>query len=106
MSRFIDKTVEEKRIYIEQGALRKGLAPTVIEKDFWVCWILKKLFSLPGLSEHLIFKGGTSLSKIYGLIQRFSEDIDISIDRAFLGFHGEADPLAAKSRTAIVGNIS
>jgi predicted nucleotidyltransferase component of viral defense system len=52
----------------------------VVEKDFWVCWTLKQLFEHPVLSKQLIFKGGTSLSKVYGLIDRFSEDIDLVLD--------------------------
>ena len=100
MDDFAELPAEEKLVYIEQGSLRLGLAQTVVEKDYWVCWLLRKLFSLPNISGHLIFKGGTSLSKIFGLIQRFSEDIDVSIDREFLGFQGETDPLTIQSRTA------
>lgn len=51
--------------------------PAVVEKDFWVTWILSKIFLDPFMSTHLVFKGGTSLSKVYGLIERFSEDIDL-----------------------------
>jgi len=54
--------------------------PAVIEKDFWVTWILSKIFQDPFLSKHLVFKGGTSLSKVYGLIERFSEDIDLVLN--------------------------
>ncbi len=60
-------------------------SPSLIEKDFWVCWLLRRLFLL----DHkvpMIFKGGTSLSKAYRVIRRFSEDIDLSLDRASLGF--------------------
>lgn len=73
----------------------------VIEKDFWVCWTLGEIFSLPEFGQHMTFKGGTSLSKVYGLIDRFSEDIDLSFHREFLGFGGEADPVNAtgKERT-------
>jgi predicted nucleotidyltransferase component of viral defense system len=46
-----------------------------------VCWTLRELFSLPGIGEHLIFKGGTSLSKVWRAIARFSEDIDVSLSR-------------------------
>lgn len=68
-----------------------------MEKDFWVCWTLKELFGLPGIGEHLVFKGGTSLSKVYKIIERFSEDIDVSIDREFLGFGGANEPEAGGS---------
>ena len=60
----------------------------IIEKDWWVTAVLRALFILP-YAKHLSFKGGTSLSKCYGLIRRFSEDIDIAIDREYLGFSGQ-----------------
>ena len=77
---------------------RRGLLPLVIEKDFWVCWTLGRLFSLPRFSPYLLFKGGTSLSKVYGVIHRFSEDIDLSLSPVCLGL-GLADPEQAASNT-------
>ncbi len=74
---------------------RRGLNTEIIEKDFWVCWTLKRLFTLPNPPAGLLFKGGTSLSKVFGVIERFSEDVDLSFDRAGLGFGGESDPLNA-----------
>ena len=59
----------------------------IIEKDWWVTQVLRAVFSLP-YAEHLSFKGGTSLSKCWHIIDRFSEDIDIAINRDFLGFGG------------------
>ena len=70
----------------------------IVEKDFWVCWTLKRLFSLPGDNPSLVFKGGTSLSKIYQAIKRFSEDIGLSFDRRDLGYVGDRDPQSAPSR--------
>jgi hypothetical protein len=79
-------------LFGETGA-RRGVANTIIEKDFWVCWTLKRLFSLPeDAAASLVFKGGTSLSKAFGIIRRFSEDIDLSFDRADLGYTGDRDP--------------
>ena len=79
-------------LFGETGAGR-GVANTIIEKDFWVCWTLKRLF---GPQENdaatLVFKGGTSLSKAFAAIRRFSEDIDLSFDRADLGYTGDRDP--------------
>ena len=75
----------------------RGLTAEMIEKDFWVCWTLKRLFTLPDPPAGLLFKGGTSLSKVFGLIERFSEDVDLSFDRAGLGFGGERDPLNART---------
>lgn len=63
-----------------------------------MCWVLRELFGLPGWGQHLTFKGGTSLSKCWSLINRFSEDIDLVIDKRFLGFGGEDSPESAPSR--------
>lgn len=58
-------------------ARRRGLTVEIIEKDFWVCWTFKRLFTLPDPPAGLLFKGGTSLSKVFGVIERFSEDVDL-----------------------------
>ena len=79
----------------------------LIEKDYWVVWILEILFSLEDLKSHITFKGGTSLSKIYGVIDRFSEDIDLSIEKEF--FSDNNDPEKAFSRKKqryILDNLS
>lgn len=68
-----------------QIAEKKGITPFTVEKDWWVTQTLFAVFQLD-MASHIIFKGGTSLSKSWGLIQRFSEDIDLAIDREFLGF--------------------
>lgn len=88
---FLRLDTEERRRLCEQTSLRTGLPVSMVEKDFWVCWALEQLFGLPGLGEFLTFKGGTSLSKGWRLIERFSEDIDVVLNRAYLGF-GEEDP--------------
>jgi predicted nucleotidyltransferase component of viral defense system len=98
MDSFLQKTPDERRLFIEEAARRMGRAPVVIEKDFWVCWTLGQIFSLPEVGKHMTFKGGTSLSKVYGLINRFSEDIDLSFHREFLGFGGEHDPANATGK--------
>jgi hypothetical protein len=89
MDRFVRLSYDERRRYFVQTAERMGLGPQIIEKDFWVCWTLRKLFALPDIGSMLIFKGGTSLSKAYRLIERFSEDVDVSMDRTGLGFGDE-----------------
>ena len=63
----------------EASAIRK-LAPEIVEKDFWVCWSLARLFGSPAMAGKILFKGGTSLSKVFGLIERFSEDVDLVLD--------------------------
>jgi predicted nucleotidyltransferase component of viral defense system len=80
-----------------QAVDRLHMRPVIVEKDFWVCWTLKELFQLPAFGEHLIFKGGTSLSKVFKVIERFSEDIDVSMNRGFLGFGGDNEPEKAVS---------
>lgn len=97
MDNFVLLPNEEKRAYFETAAEKLRLIPELVEKDFWVCWILRELFSLKDIGEHLIFKGGTSLSKVYRAIRRFSEDVDISIERSYLGYGGVNEPDAGKS---------
>lgn len=70
----------------------------MVEKDAWVCWALRQLFNLPDARAHFIFKGGTSLSKVWKVTHRFSEDIDISLSREWLSFIGDRDPESAASR--------
>ena len=77
---------------------RGDMNAAIVEKDFWVCWILRRLFTLTDAPAGMIFKGGTSLSKVYHAIGRFSEDVDLSFDRADLGFGGDNDPGLASSR--------
>ena len=97
MAVFEQLPAEERALYLREAAVRLNMPPVIVEKDFWVCWTLRELFSLPDVGEALTFKGGTSLSKVWGLIERFSEDIDLTIDRDFLGFGGDRDPEAAPS---------
>jgi len=74
---FFNLPLEEKQMLIVKAADRMDVSDLIIEKDLWVCWVLEQLFSLP---IHMAFKGGTSLSKVFNLIKRFSEDCDITID--------------------------
>ena len=91
-------------------ALRLGSTPQNIEKDFWVCWTLDALFN--GLAvggPRLLFKGGTSLSKGFGLISRFSEDIDVTVFRDDLSVSAtveELGSLSGKKRTARLNEIA
>jgi predicted nucleotidyltransferase component of viral defense system len=72
----------------DQLSAMTGIMPQAIEKDARVTLILRIIFS-SRIEQHLVFKGGTSLSKAYKIIERFSEDIDIAIDRKYLGFEGD-----------------
>ena len=83
---------QRKELFMET-AVKKGINPAVIEKDFWVCWTLRYLFSIDEIKSKIVFKGGTSLSKVFGVIERFSEDIDLILDWKLLGYgEGGKDP--------------
>ena len=88
MNKFLTLTEAQRRTVFEQTATRIKLPVASIEKDFWVTETLNILFSLP-YADRMVFKGGTSLSKVWGVIRRFSEDIDIAIDRSMFGIEGE-----------------
>ncbi|MDC7227923.1 MAG: nucleotidyl transferase AbiEii/AbiGii toxin family protein [Spirochaetales bacterium] len=77
---------------------KMGINEAIIEKDFWVCWTLDYLFHKSDWKGQLSFKGGTSLSKAYNLIERFSEDIDLIIDWTLLGYQA-GEPWDARSNT-------
>ncbi len=83
------KISKERRIEIlNKASNTTGLPAIAIEKDWWVIVALKASFELK-CSTSIVFKGGTSLSKGWNLIERFSEDIDLAIDRKFFGFEGD-----------------
>ncbi len=83
----------QRKELFSETAVKMNLLPGLIEKDFWVCWTLQHLFSIPAFQSHLLFKGGTTLSKIFGVIERFSEDIDLAVDWEMLGFTDDRSPL-------------
>ncbi len=97
MDAFAQSSSADRGAAFVQTAAARQMSPAIVEKDFWVCWTLKQLFGLPQIGDHLIFKGGTSLSKVFKVIERFSEDIDVSIDRGWLGFGGANEPEAGAS---------
>ena len=88
MNNYFTLPKTQQRQILEQATLRIKLPIQAIEKDIWVSTILQIIFSLP-VAEHLIFKGGTSLSKAWGLINRFSEDIDLAVGRALFELEGD-----------------
>ena len=99
MDRIARASTDERRLVFEAAAQRMALAPAVVEKDFWVCYTLDHLFHRSGFAESMVFKGGTSLSKAFGLIERFSEDIDLILDWRLLGY-GEDEPWEPRSNSA------
>lgn len=83
MIEFLNLPENSRRQLIEQTSVRTGMSIKAIEKDWWVTLVLKALFSMPQ-AEHFIFKGGTSLSKAWKIIERFSEDVDIELHQSLL----------------------
>lgn len=91
MDEFAHRPARERAEVFEETSARRGIGrAAIVEKDFWVCWTLAQLYGQGGPSDAandepaLLFKGGTSLSKAYGLIDRFSEDVDLTVDRRML----------------------
>tara|TARA_R110000868_G_scaffold363678_1_gene626011 strand:+ start:13849 stop:14847 length:999 start_codon:yes stop_codon:yes gene_type:complete len=99
------KLSKNRRLEIlKQVNNQTGLPMQAIEKDWWVTIVLKAIFTSQ-YALHFVFKGGTSLSKAYSLIDRFSEDIDLAIDRSFLGFEGELSNTQIKKLRKVSGNF-
>lgn len=86
--KYIDLSIQDRRDILRRVQSETGKDPQIVEKDWWVVAVLRALFALP-YASYISFKGGTSLSKCWNLIQRMSEDVDIAIDREFLGFGGQ-----------------
>ena len=104
MTPFFNLPPTERALVINEAAGRLGLVPLVVEKDFWVCWTLARIFEVEAVAPHVVFKGGTSLSKVFGAIQRFSEDIDLAVSPRVLGFEAaELDeaPSASQRRKRV-----
>lgn len=95
---FLRQPLAERQLYIEQAAVERRMHAAVLEKDFWVCWLLAILFGDPALGDALLFKGGTALSKVFRVVERFSEDLDLGIEPALLGIT-EDEVERATSRT-------
>ena len=96
MMNWMNLTKEEQVAALQQVAGQKHIPPQAVEKDLWVTVILQVVFSLP-FAGKLLFKGGTSLSKVFGRIERFSEDIDLAVDRTLFGLEGDLTKKQLKS---------
>ena len=82
----VTKESSERAAIIELGVSETGLSEAILEKDLWVCYLLDYLFHRSEFKDSIIFKGGTSLSKAFGLIERFSEDVDLILDWRLIGY--------------------
>lgn len=97
MNNIVKLPKAEREILFRNTAAKCGMSEGIVEKDFWVCWTLDYLFHHSAWSNHLAFKGGTSLSKSFDLIHRFSEDIDLILDWRLLD-SSKRDPWAQRSK--------
>lgn len=110
-ARFLVLSDQDRKDVFEAAADRLDTLPSYVEKDFWVCFVLDALYNrLPDGHPQLLFKGGTALSKAYGLIRRFSEDIDLVVYRDGLGFRADRDPtnpegVSRKKRKALFDEL-
>jgi len=109
MTKWIDKELLERKVILQQAAAGEHLPEYAVEKDWWVSMTLKALFKT-SCKEHLEFKGGTSLSKGWHLIDRFSEDIDVALNHRFfvpqLDNNTQLKNLRKKSRKFIVTTLA
>ena len=95
-SAFLALPEQNRKGTFDRAEDRLGATPSYMEKDFWVCLVLNALYhQLPAGHPRLLFRGGTSLSKAFGLIRRFSEDVDLTVYRGDLGFAEQRDPTVA-----------
>ena len=104
---FYKLSAQDKRTVFTTAGERVGLPAYAVEKDWWVVQTLRTIFQME-VGQHLLFKGGTSLSKAWGLINRFSEDIDLALNREFLGFNSGliSKSQVSKLRTASFGYLT
>lgn len=95
-AKFLAFPAAERQKAFGKAAAKLGTTASYMEKDFWVCLVLDALYNrLPAGHPRLLFRGGTSLSKAFGLIRRFSEDVDLTVYRGDLGFADQRDPTVA-----------
>jgi hypothetical protein len=100
---FLNLSLADRAEILQAVSPATGFLPHVLEKDVWICWVLQKVFAMPGRLP-LAFKGGTSLSKVFGAISRFSEDIDLTID--YTALSGGEDPLFKETSNAAIKRLT
>ena len=103
---FYTVDTKEKEAIFNAIATEQGMTPFAVEKDWWVCRTLEIIFQMD-IAAHLVFKGGTSLSKAWKLIHRFSEDIDLAIDKEFFeGYKGDISRTQIGKLRKVAGNYT
>lgn len=97
MYKVANRSVKELEELFRATAAKAGFSEAIVEKDFWVCLMLDYLFHRCRYKDSFTFKGGTSLSKAWGVIERFSEDIDLILDWRTLGYSKD-EPNESRSK--------
>ena len=97
---FLSLPTRERTDILRTVASRAGRQADILEKDVWICWVLATLFAIPD-GHPMAFKGGTSLSKVYRVIDRFSEDVDITLD--YRAFEDDFDPFDPRASNSAMG---
>lgn len=109
MSHWQNLTIEERQVILNNVARVENLPPAAIEKDWWVTSVLNAVFRTDAASS-MLFKGGTSLSKAWHIIERLSEDVDLAIDHSFFGVNStnknQRDKLRKLSRKYIMETLA
>lgn len=98
MNKLLELNSNELELVVQNTSDKLNISAAIIEKDLWVCIILQYLFDEFKYKDFIVFKGGTSLSKVYKIIERFSEDIDIALDWTVMGY-GKLEPYEPRSNT-------
>lgn len=97
MDSYFDIGADEQKAVLQFGSQTLGLTENIIEKDIWLCWVLEQLFAMPD-APAMAFKGGTSLSKVFKVIDRFSEDVDVTLDYCFFELLNPFEPSLSKNQ--------
>ncbi len=86
MSSFAQWPDDKRRAAVEEGSARLDVLPVIVEKDYWVCWLLGRIFQDAELARNIVFKGGTTLSKVFAVIDRFAASMTVVYVRPFASF--------------------
>ncbi|MFY1026497.1 nucleotidyl transferase AbiEii/AbiGii toxin family protein [Actinobacillus seminis] len=97
---YFDISTNEQREILQYYSDKLSMRDIVLEKDIWLCWVLDIIFNIPN-RHPMAFKGDTSLSKVFGAINRFSEDVDITLDYRFFDIPGSFSPNMSKTKAKL-----
>ena len=97
---YFNISTNDQREILQYYSDKLSVRDTILEKDIWLCWVLDVIFNIPN-RHPMAFKGGTSLSKVFGAINRFSEDVDITLDYSYFDISGSFSPDMSKTKAKL-----